>query len=78
MNSNDWPLGWENYSLWVYDEKNKLVHLKNYPSLSAAEQAMHEENSYAGGEGRLFKLYHKPLGKYRYEMVKRIDTRRPA
>lgn len=68
---------WENFSLWVYNEAGRLVHCGNYDTREEAEQALHEQNSYAGGEGRLFKLYHKPRGAHRYVLLSRTDTRRP-
>ena len=80
--TNDWsyPHEWENFSLWVYDAAGRLVHLKNYPSLAEAEQAMRGLSDSMGSDGLLIKLYHKPKSRHRYELLKRSDTRsrRPA
>lgn len=72
------------YTLWVNDKNGKIVHLKRYQTLQEAEQELHRQNSYSGGEGRLFKIYSIPDlhqrddGSWQYngrtELVQRIST----
>jgi hypothetical protein len=61
------------YVLWVTNKSGKIVHLQRYQSLKEAEQELHQQNSYAGGEGRLFKIYGIPP-QGRSELVQRIST----
>lgn len=72
------------YTLWVNDKDGKIVHLRRYQTLKEAEQELHMQNSYAGGEGRLFRIYKIPDlhqredGSWQYtgrtELVQRIST----
>lgn len=64
------------HSLWVRDEGGKLLHVGTYHSYAAAVEEMHYQNSYAGGEGRVFSIYRmrRAGDTRRAEMVFRADT----
>jgi hypothetical protein len=61
------------YTLLVEDSAGKLVHVERFHSVPEAENELHRQNSYAGGEGRLFRIYHV-IDDGPAQLIQRLNT----